>query len=197
MQNTIDTEWKPTIPPWYTAGALMLAVFIFALDGTIANVALPHMAGSFSSSRDESMWILTSYLIASGIVIPMVDWFSKVFGRKNFFIISVLLFTIASILCGFAQNLGFMVIARVIQGFGGGGIIPIAQAILMESFPKEQRGQAMSMFGLGVITAPIIGPVMGGWITDNWSWPWIFFINVPFGILGAFLANKFIEDPPY
>ena len=197
MENTVNTEWKPTIPPWYTAGALMLAVFIFALDGTIANVALPHMAGSFSSSRDESMWILTSYLIASGIVIPMVDWFSKVLGRKNFFMLSVLLFTVASILCGFAQNLGFMVIARVIQGFGGGGIIPIAQAILMESFPREKRGQAMSMFGLGVITAPIIGPVLGGWITDNWSWPWIFFINVPFGFLGIYFANKFIEDPPY
>lgn len=192
-----ENIWKPTINPWHTASAIMLAVFIFALDGTIANVALPHMAGSFSASRDESMWILTSYLIASGIVIPMVDWFSKVLGRKNFFILSIALFTIASLMCGFSKNIEFMIISRIIQGFGGGGIIPIAQAILMESFPKEQRGQAMSFFSLGVITAPIIGPVLGGWITDNWSWPWIFFINVPFGILAVFAAKKFVEDPPY
>ncbi|MDO5436786.1 MAG: DHA2 family efflux MFS transporter permease subunit [bacterium] len=192
-----ENIWKPTINPWHTASAIMLAVFIFALDGTIANVALPHMAGSFSASRDESMWILTSYLIASGIVIPMVDWFSKVLGRKNFFMLSIALFTIASLMCGFSTNIEFMIISRIIQGFGGGGIIPIAQAILMESFPKEQRGQAMSFFSLGVITAPIIGPVLGGWITDNWSWPWIFFINVPFGILAVLAAKKFVEDPPY
>ncbi len=195
MQN--EVVWKPTINPWYTASAIMLAVFIFALDGTIANVALPHMAGSFSASRDESMWILTSYLIASGIVIPMVDWFSKVLGRKNFFIISIALFTIASLMCGCSKNIEFMILSRIIQGFGGGGIIPIAQAILMESFPVEKRGQAMSFFSLGVITAPIVGPVLGGWITDNWSWPWIFFINVPFGVLATFFAHKLIEDPPY
>ena len=192
-----DIIWKPTIDPWHTASAIMLAVFIFALDGTIANVALPHMAGSFSASRDESMWILTSYLIASGIIIPMVDWFSKVFGRKNFFIISIICFTLASFLCGISQNIETIIFARIIQGIGGGGIIPIAQAILMESFPVEKRGQAMSFFSLGVIIAPIVGPVLGGWITDNWSWPWIFFINVPFGILAGFATKKFVEDPPY
>lgn len=192
-----ETFWKPSINPWYTSGAIMLAVFIFALDGTIANVALPHMAGTFSASRDESMWILTSYLIASGIVIPMVDWFSKVFGRKNFFILSVLLFTVASFMCGIAKNIEFMIFARIIQGFGGGGIVPLAQAIMMEIFPPEKRGQSMSFFAMGVIFAPIIGPVLGGWITDNWNWPWIFFINVPFGILGILAANKFMEDPPY
>ena len=167
------------------------------MDGTIANVALPHMAGSFSATRDESIWILTSYLIASGIVIPSVDFFSKFFGRKNFYIISILLFTIASFLCGTANSLGQMVIYRVLQGAGGGGIVPLSQAIMMESFPKERRGTAMALFGMGVIIAPIVGPVLGGWITDNWTWPWIFFINVPFGCIAAFMAKSLLFNPPY
>lgn len=195
---TIDEEnIKYPENPWLVCGAIMLAVFIFALDGTIANVALPHMAGTFSATRDESMWILTSYLIASGIIIPAVDWFSKVFGRKNFFIISILIFTVASMLCGMATNIECMILARILQGFGGGGIVPIAQAIMLESFPKEKRGVAMSIFGMGVIMAPIIGPVLGGWITDNWSWPWIFFINVPFGCAAAILSKNLLVDPPY
>ncbi len=194
---TATSEWKPTVNPWIMIIPVMLSVFIYVLDGTIGNVALPHMAGSFSATRDESMWILTSYLIAAGIVIPAVDWFSKVCGRKNFFIISILMFTIASMLCGMATNLEFMILARVLQGFGGGGILPISQAIILESFPKEKRGIAMSVFGMGVILAPIIGPVLGGWITDNWTWPWIFFINVPFGCIAAILSHKLIEDPPY
>lgn len=197
--NDIKTleEWKPSRNPWVITGALMLAVFIFAIDGTIANVALPHMAGSFSASHDESTWILTSYLIASGIIIPMVDWFSRVFGRKNFLILSIIIFTIASMLCGMAHSLGQMVLFRILQGVGGGGIVPIAQAILLESFPKEKRPAAMAVFSLGVLLAPIIGPVLGGWITDNWSWPWIFYINVPFGILAIIMCNSVLEDPPY
>lgn len=183
--------------PWLSVAPVILAVFIFVLDGTIANVALPHMAGSFSATRDESMWILTSYLIASGIVIPAVDWFSKVFGRKNFFIISILLFTIASLLCGLANSMTTMVMARILQGFGGGGIVPISQAIMLESFPKNERGKAMAVFGMGIIIAPIIGPVLGGWITDNWSWPWIYFINVPFGCIAAIMCQKQLVDPPY
>ena len=183
--------------PWLSSVPVLLAVFIFVLDGTIANVALPHMAGSFSVTRDESIWILTSYLIASGIVIPSVDWFSKFFGRKNFYIISVLLFTIASLLCGMANSLGAMVAARILQGFGGGGIVPLSQAIMLESFPKEKRAQAMAAFGMGVIIAPILGPVLGGWITDNWTWPWIYFINVPFGCIAAIMCHKFLWDPPY
>ncbi len=190
-------EWKPTVNPWIMIIPVMIAVFIYVLDGTIGNVALPHMAGSFSATRDESMWILTSYLIAAGIVIPAVDFFSKVFGRKNFFIISILLFTLASMLCGMAKNIEFMIFARILQGFGGGGILPISQAIMLEAFPKEKRGLAMSVFGMGVILAPIIGPVLGGWITDNWSWPWIFYINVPFGCVAAVLSQKLVEDPPY
>ena len=192
-----EQEWKPTVNPWIMIIPVMLAVFIYVLDGTIGNVALPHMAGSFSATRDESMWILTSYLIAAGIVIPAVDFFSKVFGRKNFFIISILMFTIASMLCGMAKNIEFMIFARILQGFGGGGILPISQAIMLEAFPKEKRGVAMSVFGMGVILAPIIGPVLGGWITDNWTWPWIFYINIPFGCVAALLSQKLIEDPPY
>ena len=189
--------WTPKVNPWVMIIPVMLAVFIYVLDGTIGNVALPHMAGSFSATRDESMWILTSYLIAAGIVIPAVDFFGKVFGRKNFFIISILMFTIASMLCGMAKNIEFMIFARVLQGFGGGGILPISQAVMIEAFPKEKRGLAMSVFGMGVILAPIIGPVLGGWITDNWTWPWIFYINVPFGCAAALLFNKLLEDPPY
>ena len=197
-ENKIEKEqWTPSVNPWIMIIPVMLAVFIYVLDGTIGNVALPHMAGSFSATRDESMWILTSYLIAAGIVIPAVDFFSKVFGRKNFFIISILMFTIASMLCGMAKNIEFMIFARILQGFGGGGILPISQAIIIESFPKEKRGIAMSVFGMGVILAPIIGPVLGGWITDNWTWPWIFYINVPFGCLAAILSHKLVEDPPY
>lgn len=196
-ENETTNEWKPTVNPWIMIIPVMLSVFIYVLDGTIGNVALPHMAGSFSATRDESMWILTSYLIAAGIVIPAVDFFSKVFGRKNFFIISILMFTIASMLCGMAKNIEFMIFARILQGFGGGGILPISQAIIIESFTKEQRPAAMSVFGMGVILAPIIGPVLGGWITDNWTWPWIFYINVPFGCLAAILSKRLIEDPPY
>ena len=197
MTDIKQEEWTPGVNPWIMVIPVMLAVFIYVLDGTIGNVALPHMAGSFSATRDESMWILTSYLIAAGIVIPAVDFFSKVFGRKNFFIISIMMFTIASMLCGMAKNIEFMIFARVLQGFGGGGILPISQAIMIESFPKEKRGLAMSIFGMGVILAPIIGPVLGGWITDNWTWPWIFFINVPFGCAAALLCHKLLEDPPY
>ena len=194
-ENTQAVEYPEN--PWLSSAPILLSVFIFVLDGTIANVALPHMAGSFSATRDESIWILTSYLIASGIVIPTVDWFSKLLGRKNFYIISVLLFTIASLLCGMATSLGAMVAARILQGFGGGGIVPLSQALMIESFPKEKRAQAMAAFGMGVIIAPILGPVIGGWITDNWSWPWIYFINVPLGCLAAILCHKFLWNPPY
>ncbi len=183
--------------PWLACAPVLLACFIYVMDGTIANVALPHMAGSFSATRDESIWILTSYLIASGIVIPSVDFFSKFFGRKNFYIISILLFTLASLLCGTAKSLGQMVIFRILQGAGGGGIVPLSQAIMMESFPKERRGTAMALFGMGVIIAPIVGPVLGGWITDNWTWPWIFFINVPFGCIAAVMAKNLLFNPPY
>lgn len=197
MSNIEDENQYLPKHPWISCIPILVAVFIYVMDGTIANVALPHMAGSFSATRDESMWILTSYLIASGIVIPSVDFFSKLCGRKNFYVISILMFTIASFLCGTANSLGAMVAYRILQGAGGGGIVPLSQAIMMESFPKEKRGTAMAIFGMGVIIAPIVGPVLGGWITDNWSWPWIFFINVPFGCVAAFLAKNLLYNPPY
>jgi len=190
-------EWHPPENPWPATLAVMLATFIFVLDSTIANVALPHMAGSFSSSNEEAMWILTSYMIASGIILPSVGWFSGVFGRKKFFISCVIVFTVASFLCGLATSLDQMILARILQGLGGGAIIPIAQSILLENFPIEKRRMAMSVFGIGIIIAPIIGPVLGGWITDNYSWHWIFYINVPLGFLAAALSNMFVEDPPF
>ncbi len=191
-----ETFQKPS-NPWLPVMPAMLAVFIYVLDSTIANVALPHMAGTFSVTRDESMWILTSYLISSSIVVPMVDWFSKFLGRKNFFILSIFIFTVASMLCGMATSIEFMVIARILQGAGGGGILPITQAIMMENFEGEARPKAMAVFGMAIILAPIIGPVLGGWITDNWTWQWVFYINVVPGCLAMILSKKLISDPPY
>ena len=198
-QNITTEDENQYLPqnPWLSCAPVLLACFVFVMDGTIANVALPHMAGSFSATRDESIWILTSYLISSGIIIPSVDFFSKYFGRKNFYIISILLFSIASFLCGTATTLGQMVFYRVLQGAGGGGLVPLSQAIMMESFPKERRGTAMALFGMGVILAPIVGPMLGGWITDNWTWPWVFFINVPVGCIAAVMAKNLLFNPPY
>lgn len=197
MAEQITEEWKPSRSPWLIALPTIFAAFMFVLDETIANVALPHMAGSFSVSREESLWIVTFYLVASGITIPAVDFFCKLMGRKNFYMFSIILFTFSSFLCGFANSLAMMVGARILQGIGGGGLLPIGQAVLLEAFPKEKRGEAMATFGLVVVMAPIIGPVVGGWITDNYSWPWIFFINVPIGILTLYLTQIFLEDPPY
>ena len=198
MEQKIDTEnWKPSINPWLACIPLMLAAFMFILDETIANVALPYMAGSFSISRQESMWILTSYLIASGIVIPMVGWFSKVMGRKNFFMLSILVFVIASFLCGISTSNEMMIFSRILQGAGGGGLLPIAQACLLENFEPKMRGKVMALFGLVVVIAPIIGPVLGGWLTINWSWPFIYFINIPIGIIALILSHRLLEDPPY
>ena len=184
--ENIKEEWQPGVNPWLVTIAVMSATFIFVLDSTIANVALPHMAGSFSSSNDEAMWILTSYIIASGIILPSVNWFSHVFGRKSFFIACIALFTVASLLCGLSTSMEAMIFSRILQGLGGGALMPISQAILLESFPKEQRGMAMSVFGMGVVIAPIIGPVLGGFLTDAFSWNWIFFIR----------ENFFFINPP-
>ncbi len=197
MANVQQETWQPSNNPWVICIPLMVAAFMFVLDETIANVALPYMAGSFSVSRQESTWVLTSYLIASGIVIPSVDFFSKLMGRKNFFILSIIIFTVASFLCGTSRSLPEMVIMRILQGFGGGALLPLSQAIMLELFPIEKRAQSMALFGLVVVIAPIIGPVLGGWITTNWSWPFIYFINIPVGIMAVGLARKFIEDPPY
>lgn len=183
--------------PWLSAGAVMITIFMVVLDSSIANVALPNIAGSFSATRDESTWVLTSYLVANGVIIPSTAWFSTLMGRKNFLLLATLMFTLASALCGMANSMTMLVIARVIQGIGGGAIMPISQAVMMEEFKPEERGMAMSVFGFGVIFAPIIGPTLGGWITDTYSWHWIFLINVPIGFISLWLIQKFIIDPPY
>lgn len=186
-------EWKPTVNPWLLILPVMLATFMYALDETVANVALPHIAGTYSVSNQESIWVLTSYLMASSIVIPMIDFFCKFMGRKNFFMLGVFIFTIASFMCGVSNSIGMIVIARALQGFGGGCLMPMAQAVCMESFTGEARNKAMAIFGLVVVVAPILGPVMGGWITENWSWPYIFFINVPVGFICIALAKSFLK----
>lgn len=195
--EAIEQEWKPAGNPWVAALPTIFAAFMFVLDETIANVALPHMAGTFSASHDESLWILTSYLVASGIMIPAVDWFSKLLGRRMFFIMSILVFTFASFLCAMSTSMTMIVCARALQGLGGGGLLPISQAVLLESFPKEKRGKSMAVFGLVIVVAPILGPVVGGWITDNFDWTWVFLINIPIGILTAYLAYELLEEPPY
>lgn len=190
-------EWKPSVNPWLLILPVMLATFMYALDETVANVALPHIAGTYSVSSQESIWVLTSYLMASSIVIPMIDFFCKFLGRKNFFMLGVFIFTIASFMCGISNSIGMIVVARALQGLGGGCLMPMAQSVCMESFTGEARNKAMAVFGLVVVVAPILGPVMGGWITENWSWPYIFFINVPVGFICIALAKMFLEDPPY
>jgi DHA2 family multidrug resistance protein len=190
-------EWKPSFSPWIISFAVMLATFMEVLDSSVANVALPHMSGTFSATSQEVIWVVTSYLVSNAIILPSGAWFSRIFGRKNFLLICIIVFTFASFLCGCATSLEFMIFARILQGLGGGALMPISQAILLESFPPNKRGMAMAIWGLGIIIAPILGPVLGGWITDNYSWQWIFFINIPIGILSAALVNMVIEDPPY
>jgi DHA2 family multidrug resistance protein len=167
------------------------------LDTSIANVSLPHIAGSLSASVDESTWVLTSYLISNAIVLPLTGWLSMLFGRKRLFIGCVIIFTISSFLCGLAPNLFLLIFFRVLQGAGGGGLQPISQAILVESFSRKKQGMAMAVYGMGVVVAPIIGPTLGGWITDSFSWRWIFFINVPVGVVAILMTMALVEDPPY
>jgi DHA2 family multidrug resistance protein len=176
---------------------VMLATFMEVLDTSVANVALPHIAGGLGVDVEESTWVLTSYLVANAIVLPLSGWFSSLFGRKNFFLTCVALFTLSSFLCGVAPSLGLLIIFRVFQGMGGGALQPISQAILLESFPPEKRGIAMGVFGMGVVVAPIVGPTLGGWLTDNVSWRWIFFINLPVGLLSLFLTSLLVYDPSY
>ena len=192
-----SASWTPRVNPWFIALAVMLATVLEVLDTSVANVALPHMAGNLSASTEEATWVLTSYLVSNAIVLPMTGWLSTTFGRKRFLLSCVVLFIIASGACGAAPTLGTLVFARIIQGAAGGALQPLSQSILMESFPPEKRGVAMAVFGLGVVVAPIIGPTLGGWITDNYSWRWIFYINLPLGLLALFMCHSFIEDPPY
>jgi DHA2 family multidrug resistance protein len=177
--------------------SVMLATFMVVLDSSIANVALPHIAGSLSASTDESTWVLTSYLVSSAIMLPASSWIARRVGRKRLLMISILSFTVASMLCGMSIGMPMLIVARILQGAGGGGMQPMAQSIMLESFPPEQHGKAMAVYGVGIVVAPVIGPTLGGWITDSYSWRWIFYINLPVGLLALFMANLFVEDPPY
>ncbi|HEY2773923.1 MAG TPA: DHA2 family efflux MFS transporter permease subunit [Candidatus Binatia bacterium] len=183
--------------PWLIALVATLATFMEVLDTSIANVALPHIAGSLGAGVEDSTWILTSYLVSNAIVLPISGWMATLFGRRNFYLTCVAMFTASSCLCGMAPNLGMLVFFRLLQGLGGGGLQPSTQAILIDTFPIEQRGMGMAMYGMTVVAAPVIGPTLGGWITDNSSWRWIFFINVPVGILSMLLSSRFISDPPF
>ena len=175
----------------------MLATFMEVLDTSVANVALPHIAGSLSATPEEATWVLTSYLVSNAIILPTAAWLGTAFGRKRFLLTCIVLFTLASAGCGAAPSLGILVLMRVFQGLGGGALQPIAQAVLMESFPPARRGVAMAAYGIGVVVAPILGPTLGGWVTENYTWRWIFYINLPVGVLAVLMAQAFIEDPPY
>ena len=185
------------VNPWLTAIAVMFGTFMVVLDTTVVNVSLSHIAGSLSASIEESTWVLTSYIAANAIILPMTGWLATYFGRKRLLIVSVVGFTVASMACGVAPNLPMLIVFRVIQGATGGVMQPLSQAVLLEAFPPEDRGKAMGFWGLGIVVAPILGPVLGGWLTDNYSWRWVFYINIPVGIVSVVLTRLFVVDPPY
>ncbi len=185
------------INPWFIAVTVSMATFMEVLDTSIANVSLPHIAGDLSASQEETTWVLTTYLVSTAIALPMSGWLSTLMGRKRYYMLCVFLFTVSSALCGMAGSLGQLVFFRVLQGIGGGGLQPSEQAILVDTFPPARRGMAMAIYGMTILVAPVLGPTLGGWITDNYSWRWIFYINVPVGFLSLFLSNLVVEDPPY
>lgn len=187
---------RPQANPWVVAVTVTLATFMELLDTSIANVSLPHIAGGLGRSYDEVTWILTTYLVANAVVLPMSAWLSRVFGRKNYYMACVALFTCTSLLCGLAPSLNIMLIARVLQGIGGGGLAPVEQAILVDTFPAHKRASAFALYTMAIVTAPAIGPVLGGWITDNFDWRWVFLINIPIGILSLALSSRLLHDPP-
>ena len=192
-----DHDWKPRHNPWAIAMVVTLATFMEVLDTSVANVSLPHIAGNLSVTEDEATWVLTSYLVANAVVLPLSGWLATLFGRKRFYMLCVTLFTVSSFLCGFAPNLPLLIFFRVLQGVGGGGLQPSEQAILADTFEPKKRGMAFAIYGMAVVLAPAIGPTLGGWITDNYSWRWIFYINVPVGFLSLILSARLVEDPPW
>ncbi|MDR3569682.1 MAG: DHA2 family efflux MFS transporter permease subunit [Syntrophobacteraceae bacterium] len=194
---TYPAQNRPLVNKWIVALVVMVPTFIEVMDTSVVNVSLPHIQGSMSAGVDEVTWVLTSYLVSNAIIIPITGWLAGLFGRKRYLIFSILTFTAASILCGAAPSLKVLILARVLQGLGGGGLQPLSQAILLETFPRREHGMAMAVFGMGVVMAPIVGPVLGGFITDQWSWRWVFYINIPAGILAVLLTIFFIADPAY
>jgi MFS transporter, DHA2 family, multidrug resistance protein len=187
---------RVAINPWFIAVTVTLATFMELLDTAIANVALPHIAGGLAVSADESTWVLTSYLVSNAVVLPLSAWLSRLFGRKRYYMICVAIFTVSSLLCGFAPSLGALIFFRILQGIGGGGLAPVEQAILVDTFPAKKRAAAFALYSMAIVTAPAIGPPLGGWITDHWSWRWVFFINIPIGIVSLLLTSRLLSDPP-
>jgi DHA2 family multidrug resistance protein len=196
LNGSASRAWND-VNPWLVAIAVMASTFMEVLDTTVVNVSLPHIAGSLSATTDEATWALTSYLVANAIILPMTGWLANFFGRKRLLLVSVIGFTAASFLCGLAPTLPLLIVFRCIQGACGGGLQPLSQAILMEVFPPQDRGKAMGFWGLGIVVAPMLGPVLGGWLTDSYSWRWVFYINVPIGIVAVFLTTIFVFDPSY
>src|SRR5438874_10648199 len=188
---------RPEINPWLIAIAVMSSTFMEVLDTTVVNVSLPHIAGSLSATTDEATWTLTSYLVANAIVLPMTGWLAGRFGRKRLLLMAVTGFTAASFLCGLAPSLSVLVVFRVVQGLTGGALQPLSQAVLLEAFPPRDRGKAMGFWGLGIVVAPILGPVVGGWLTDSYSWRWVFYINLPVGLASLVMTKLFVFDPSY
>jgi DHA2 family multidrug resistance protein len=192
-----EAAWTPGHNLWLIALTVTIATFMEVLDTSVANVALPHIAGGLAASQDESSWVLTSYLVSNAIVLPLSGWLSSIFGRKRFYMSCVVLFTLSSFLCGIAPSLPLLIVCRVLQGVGGGGLQPSEQAILADTFPPAKRGMAFAVYAMAVVVAPALGPTIGGWITDNYSWRWIFFMNIPFGILSVLLTSLLVSDPPW
>src|SRR5262249_1661621 len=193
-------EVNPSVPqinPWLIAVAVMFGTFMEVLDTTVVNVSLPHIAGSLSVTPEEATWALTSYLVANAIILPITGWLGSFFGRKRLLMFAVVGFTASSFMCGFALNLAWLVIFRIVQGLTGGVLQPVSQAVMLEAFPPAQRGKAMGFWGLGIVVAPMLGPVLGGWLTDNYSWRWVFYVNIPVGIASIIMTKLFIFDPPY
>jgi DHA2 family multidrug resistance protein len=195
--SMVEKPWRPRINPWIVAMTVTLATFMEVLDSSIANVALPHIAGGLGATQDEATWVLTSYLVANAVILPAGAYMTTFIGRKKFYMICVALFGISSALCGLAPSLPILVFCRILQGIGGGGLAPSEQAILADTFPPEKRGQAFAMYGMAVVVAPAIGPTLGGYITDNFNWRWIFFLNIPICLISLFLTSRIVEDPPY
>jgi len=197
VSTAVPVRQQAAVNPWIVAIAVMLGTFLEVLDTTVVNVSLPHIAGSLSATVDQATWVLTSYLVANAIILPMTGWLANYFGRKRLLLASVAGFTISSFLCGIAPNLPILILFRVIQGATGGGLQPLSQAILMETFPPQDRGKAMAFWALGIVVAPMLGPVLGGWITDSYSWRWVFYINLPIGVAATVMTMLFVFDPPY
>jgi len=185
------------VNPWIVAFSVMFATFMEILDTTVVNVSIPHIAGNLASTVEEGTWVVTSYLVANAVILPMSGWLARYMGRKRLLLTCVAGFTLTSLACGLATSLPMLIVFRVLQGLTGGGLQPLAQAILLETFPKEKHGHAMAAFGIGILLAPILGPTLGGWITDNYTWRWIFYLNLPVGVISMLMMNAFVFDPPY